>query len=135
MREWGKKGRRSPLPPIETKGGRGRKRENSKFCREENLTIDSIGTGYNEGGFNVTWMKEARKQFDQAGLEHLQTIGTDDCCGGQYSIAPKMATDPELNASIDILGAHCTGTQNGQHNPSADVLVRTRVVSCLFVCV
>lgn len=23
--------------PIETKGGRGRKRENSKFCREENL--------------------------------------------------------------------------------------------------
>lgn len=37
MREWGKKGRRSPLPPIETKGGRGRKRENSKFCREENL--------------------------------------------------------------------------------------------------
>lgn len=102
---------------------------------KKNLTIDSIGTGYNEGGFNVTWMKEARKQFDQAGLEHLQTIGTDDCCGGQYSIAPKMATDPELNASIDILGAHCTGTQNGQHNPSADVLVRTRVVSCLFVCV
>ena len=39
----------------------------------------------------------------------MLTIGTDDCCGGQYGVASRMATDPELNASIDILGGHCTG--------------------------
>ena len=56
------------------------------------------------------------------GLSSMLTIGTDDCCGGQYGVASRMATDPELNASIDILGGHCTGVQNRQKNPSDEVL-------------
>ena len=88
----------------------------------KNLTIDSIGVGYNEGAYNVTWIKEARKAFDAAGLTELLTIATDDCCGGQFGIAHGMASDPELNASIDIIGSHCPGTQNRQQNPGANVL-------------
>ena len=88
----------------------------------KNLTMDSIGVGYNEGGFSVPWMKAAKKAFTSAGLGHVLTIGTDDCCGGEYRVVPQMAADPELNASIDILGAHCTGSQNGQKNPTPDVL-------------
>jgi hypothetical protein len=49
----------------------------------------------------------------KAGLGHVLTIGTDDCCGGEYRVVPQMAADPELNASIDILGAHCTGEKTG----------------------
>lgn len=89
---------------------------------KKNLTMDSIGVGYNEGGFSVPWMKAAKKAFVKAGLSSMLTIGTDDCCGGQYRVVPQMLSDPELNASIDILGGHCTGVQNGQKNPTAEVL-------------
>jgi len=88
----------------------------------KNLTVDSLGIGYNEGVYNVTWMKEIRKRLDAAGLESLLTIGTDDCCGGQFGITHAMASDPVLNASIDIIGSHCTGPQNHQANPSEAVL-------------
>ena len=77
-------------------------------------------------------MKAAKRAFVKAGLSDVLTIGTDDCCvrarllrgnslhpseeaercrcwqGGEYRVVPQMASDPELNASIDILGAHCT---------------------------
>jgi hypothetical protein len=89
---------------------------------KKNLTMDSLGTGYNEGGFSVPWMKAAKKAFVKAGLGSMLTIGTDDCCGGQYRVVPQMMKDAELNASIDILGGHCTGVQNGQRNPDASVL-------------
>jgi hypothetical protein len=88
----------------------------------KNLTMDSLGVGYNEGGFSVPWIKAAKKAFVKAGLGSMLTIGTDDCCGGQYRVAGQMATDPELNASIDILGGHCTGVQNNQKNPTDAVL-------------
>jgi hypothetical protein len=77
---------------------------------------------YNEGAFNVDWMKAAKSQFVAAGLTDLLTIGTDDCCGGEYGVVPHMQADPVLNAAIDILGAHCTGTQNGQRNPDSRTL-------------
>ena len=53
----------------------------------------------------------------KAGLGHVLTIGTDDCCGGEYRVVPQMAADPELNASIDILGAHCTGEKTPLFSP------------------
>jgi hypothetical protein len=52
----------------------------------------------------------------------LLTIGTDDCCGGEYAVVKDMLADPELNASIDILGSHCVGVQNGQKNPDETTL-------------
>eukprot|EP00039_Didymoeca_costata_P000620 m.46512 g.46512 ORF g.46512 m.46512 type:complete len:841 (+) comp10380_c0_seq2:71-2593(+) len=88
----------------------------------KNLTIDTIGVGYNEGAFNTEWIKEAKKQFVSAGLSDLKTIGTDDCCGGQYHVVPQMIQDKELRDAIDILGGHCTGVQNGQHNPDNTTL-------------
>ena len=40
--------------------------------------------------------------FVKAGLGSMLTIGTDDCCGGEYSIAKQMVNDAVLNASYDI---------------------------------
>ena len=89
---------------------------------KKNLTIDSIGVGYNEGPYNTTWIKLAKKAFVAAGLAALKTIGTDDCCGGEYRVVAEMKKDAELMGAIDILGAHCVGTMNHQKNPGADVL-------------
>lgn len=73
---------------------------------KKNLTIDSIGLGYNEGPYNTTWIKLAKKAFVAAGLADLKTIGTDDCCGGEYRVVAEMKKDAELMGAIDILGAH-----------------------------
>eukprot|EP00041_Stephanoeca_diplocostata_P008031 m.115426 g.115426 ORF g.115426 m.115426 type:complete len:499 (+) comp17142_c0_seq20:201-1697(+) len=51
--------------------------------KKKNLTIDSIGVGYNEGPYNTTWIKEMKQALVSAGLGHVLTIATDDCCGGQ----------------------------------------------------
>jgi O-glycosyl hydrolase len=96
---------------------------NSKGLQQhKNISIDSIGVGYNEGTYNTTWIKETKAALVAAGLAHVRTIATDDCCGGEYRIVNAMKSDPELDAAIDILGAHCVGIQNNQKNPSAEAL-------------
>lgn len=38
---------------------------------------------YNEGPYNTTWIKEVKQALTDAGLGHVLTIATDDCCGSQ----------------------------------------------------
>lgn len=70
----------------------------------KNLTIDSIGLGYNEGPYDAAWIKAAKRQFTAAGLGGVLTIGTDDCCGGEYRVASDMLADRELMGKLFLRG-------------------------------
>ena len=78
-----------------------------------NISIDTIGVGYNEGNYDITWIKKIKKNLTDNGLENIKTIAADDCCGRQYKILSDMEKDPELASAIDIIGTHCPGTING----------------------
>ena len=54
------------------------------------LTCAILVTSSQSKAYNTTWMVEARKQFDAAGLQDMLTIGTDDCCGGQSDPFPVL---------------------------------------------
>ena len=83
-----------------------------------NLTVDSIGVGYNENAFNATFIKAFRAALGaDAALASTVTIAADQCCGSEYDIVAAMAKDPELRAAVDVVGTHCPGPINGQKLP------------------
>lgn len=87
-----------------------------------NLTIDSLGVGFNERGYNTTFIKEMRKVLNSHGLSHIKTIASDQCCGSQWNIAKEMLSDSELRDAIDVIGTHCPGPLNGQSAPPPNVV-------------
>lgn len=90
--------------------------------QRHNLTIDSIGLGYNERGYNPSWIKAMRARLISEGLGNLTVIAADLCCHQQYAIANDMRRDPQLAAAVDVIGTHCPGKLNGQDSPDAAML-------------
>lgn len=57
---------------------------------KKNLTVNSIGVGYNEHGFDSNFIKKFRPALQKAGMGGVRTIAADQCCGGEYNIVDKM---------------------------------------------
>jgi hypothetical protein len=48
-----------------------------------NVSVDSIGVGYNENDYNTGFMKKFKRRLLDAGLGHVQTIAADQVSGLQ----------------------------------------------------
>lgn len=63
----------------------------------------------NEGGVNLPWVKMYRETLDKAGLNHVAIHGFDNWQPKtKWLFAKELATDPELNKAIGIIGNHVT---------------------------
>ena len=90
-----------------------------------NLTVDSVGVGFNERAFNVSFIKAfaaALRADSDPAIAATMTIAADECCGKEYDILGAMAKDAELRAAVDVVGTHCPGPMNGNRMPPRDAL-------------
>lgn len=63
----------------------------------------------NESGVNLPWVKMYRETLDKAGLNHVAIHGFDNWPPQtKWLFAKELATDPELNRAIGIIGNHVT---------------------------
>ena len=87
-----------------------------------NITINSVGLGFNERGFNANWTISMRDRLNREGFEDVKTVAADMCCGLEYEIVHAMEAAPDLAEAIDIIGTHCPGYANGQIAPTQSML-------------
>lgn len=59
---------------------------------------------WNERPYDVEWIKLLRRTLDQAGLEKVQIVAADEV--NKWTIAEKMAADPELRDAVQVVGTH-----------------------------
>ncbi|XP_010740815.1 galactocerebrosidase isoform X2 [Larimichthys crocea] len=69
------------------------------------LDIQYVGI-WNERNYDSKYIKVLRNALDKVGLTGIGIIAAD----GDWSIANSMITDPYLNDSIKVIGAHYPGT-------------------------
>ncbi|XP_072221317.1 galactocerebrosidase isoform X2 [Leuresthes tenuis] len=69
------------------------------------LDIQYVGI-WNERQFDVKYIKVLREMLDRAGLAGVGIIAAD----GDWSVANSMISDPYLNDSVEVIGAHYPGT-------------------------
>jgi galactosylceramidase len=67
------------------------------------LDINYCGI-WNEKAYDVPWIKLLRATLDRAGLDKVQIVAADEV--NNWSIANKMATDPELCKAVQVIGMH-----------------------------
>lgn len=82
------------------------------------LTIDYTGI-WNERMHNIEFVKELKKALLKNNLEHVKLVGSDQCCGSQWTIANEMLTDPDLMDAVDIIGDHYIETNFGYKSTPA----------------
>lgn len=69
------------------------------------LTIDYTGI-WNEKMHNIDFVKKLKRALIQNNLENVKLIGSDQCCGAQWTIADEMLTDTDLMNAVDVIGDH-----------------------------
>ncbi|KAM4541625.1 galactocerebrosidase-like isoform 2-T2 [Odontesthes bonariensis] len=69
------------------------------------LDIQYVGI-WNERQFDVKYIKVLRNMLDRTGLTGVGIIAAD----GDWSVANSMISDPYLNDSVEVIGAHYPGT-------------------------
>ncbi|XP_012708310.3 galactocerebrosidase isoform X2 [Fundulus heteroclitus] len=69
------------------------------------LDIQYIGI-WNERNFDSTYIKVLRNMLDKVGLTDVGIVAAD----GDWSIANSLISDPHLNDSVQVIGAHYPGT-------------------------
>lgn len=74
---------------------------------------------WNERMHNIEFVKNLKKALIQNNLQHVKLIGSDQCCGAQWTIADQMLNDPDLMEAIDILGDHYIETNFGYKSTPA----------------
>ncbi len=74
------------------------------------LNITSVG-GKNERGYDINWYIGFRKKLDEAGLQHVRLVASDDWGNGWLNIAKDAVTNPALAASIAAFAGHVTWSE------------------------
>ncbi|XP_028250515.1 galactocerebrosidase isoform X2 [Parambassis ranga] len=69
------------------------------------LDIQYVGI-WNERNYDAKYIKVLRAMLDKVGLTGVGIIAAD----GDWSIANSMLIDPNLNESVEVIGAHYPGT-------------------------
>ena len=89
-------------------------------AQSQGLTIDYLG-GRNEMGFNRDWYIALRAALDQH-YPHVKVVAGDTINPFLYSMVDVMVNDPELTASVDMVGLHypcndphCPSPENAQN--------------------
>ena len=67
------------------------------------LDISYCGS-WNERKHDVAWIKLLRQTLDRSGLSRVQIVAADEV--NDWSIAKRMAADPALCASVQVIGTH-----------------------------
>jgi galactosylceramidase len=81
----------------------------------------------NEGGVNIPWVKMYRRTLDKAGLNNVIIHCFDNWQPeNKWLFAKELATDPELNNAVGIIGNHVTwkGAPEGV-SPSPDYVLNS----------
>ena len=54
----------------------------------------------------IDFVKKLKQALIQNNLENVKLIGSDQCCGAQWTIADEMLVDQELMNAVDVIGDH-----------------------------
>jgi hypothetical protein len=69
---------------------------------QHNLPVDYVG-GWNEKEYNATWYENFKSALVANGHASTKVVAADSY---NWGLATTMASDPKLNAAIDIIGMH-----------------------------
>lgn len=88
-----------------------------------NISLDYIGVWNERYITNLEYPKQLRRALDRSGYADMKIIASDNAQGAATSdMEDAMALDPELNASIDVIGLHYP---RGNPEPKALALGKT----------
>lgn len=79
------------------------------------LSIDYTGI-WNERMHDTEFVINLKKSLLANGLDDVKIVGSDLCCGNQWTIAEDMLKDSQLAEAVDVIGDHYPETNCGYNS-------------------